>query len=57
MPRLRNTGTGCVVNVDDETAARLIRREFDMGTWEPLDAPDAETDDPKPVKRTTRRRK
>lgn len=30
MPMLRNTTTGVVVNVDDETAARLV------GQWEPV---------------------
>ena len=37
MPRLRNTGSGSVVNVDDVTADRIIRGEFDMGEWERLD--------------------
>lgn len=35
MPRLRNTTTGVVVNVDDETAAQLGQG------WEPADAKDA----------------
>lgn len=33
MPRLRNARTGVVVNVTDETAARL------MGAWEKADKP------------------
>lgn len=33
MPRLRNTTTKVVVNVDDATAARL------GGGWEPVDKP------------------
>jgi len=33
MARLRNTTTKVVVNVDDETAARL------GGGWEPVDQP------------------
>lgn len=32
MPRFRNTGTGVVVNVSDDTAAGLDKR-----VWEPAD--------------------
>ena len=34
MPRLRNTGTGVVVNVSDETCALL-----DARTWKSADKP------------------
>jgi len=34
MPRLRNTGTGVVVNVSDDTAAGLDKR-----VWELADKP------------------
>lgn len=43
MPRLRNTRTGSVVNVDDATAARL------GAEYEPLDKPE-------PAKPTRRRK-
>lgn len=46
MARLRNTSSGVVVNVDDDTAARL------GAGWEPADAPDS-TEKPKTTRRRT----
>lgn len=58
MPRLQNVATGCVVNVDDETAARLEAREFDMGEWVPFDPADMlEVEPVEPAKPRRTRRK
>ena len=48
MPRLRNTTSGVVVNVDDATAARLV------GDWKPH-GEGAEQDKPAPKKSTRRK--